>query len=137
MYFGEEAWRHPITEFRCPGRAALLLLPAVSCRSRTIRLFLTLKATARAAISGPLQCASSMARWKRLTAGKARYTGMKNFSEKKKFTKFKDWLPQGSVDAARDLHVSIKGPLTTPIGGGIRSLNVALRQIMDLYACIR
>src|SRR6478752_7591459 len=55
----------------------------------------------------------------------------------KAFTKFKEWLPQGSVDAARDLHVSIKGPLTTPIGGGIRSLNVALRQIMDLYACIR
>src|SRR5258708_4357638 len=59
------------------------------------------------------------------------------FAGEKAFTKFKDWLPQGSVDAARDLHVSIKSPLTTPIGGGIRSLNVALRQIMDLYACIR
>ena len=47
------------------------------------------------------------------------------------------WLPDDSVAAARDLRVSIKGPLTTPVGGGIRSLNVALRQILDLYACVR
>ena len=59
------------------------------------------------------------------------------FAGEKAFTRFNDWLPQESVDAVRDLHVAIKGPLTTPIGGGIRSLNVALRQIMDLYACIR
>jgi isocitrate dehydrogenase len=59
------------------------------------------------------------------------------FAGEKAFTKFGDWLPQETVDAVRDLHVSIKGPLTTPVGGGIRSLNVALRQIMDLYACIR
>jgi isocitrate dehydrogenase len=59
------------------------------------------------------------------------------FAGEKAFTKFGDWLPQQTVDAVRDLHVSIKGPLTTPVGGGIRSLNVALRQIMDLYACIR
>jgi isocitrate dehydrogenase len=59
------------------------------------------------------------------------------FAGEKAFAKFGDWLPQPTVDAVRDLHVSIKGPLTTPVGGGIRSLNVALRQIMDLYACIR
>jgi isocitrate dehydrogenase len=59
------------------------------------------------------------------------------FAGEKAFTRFGDWLPQQTVDAVRDLHVSIKGPLTTPVGGGIRSLNVALRQIMDLYACIR
>ena len=59
------------------------------------------------------------------------------FAGEKAFSKFRDWLPQDTVDAVRDLHVSIKGPLTTPVGGGIRSLNVALRQIMDLYACIR
>ncbi len=41
------------------------------------------------------------------------------------------------MDAFRDLRIGIKGPLTTPIGGGIRSLNVALRQILDLYACVR
>jgi len=55
----------------------------------------------------------------------------------KAFRRFNTWLPDDSVAAARDLRVSIKGPLTTPVGGGIRSLNVALRQILDLYACVR
>jgi isocitrate dehydrogenase len=59
------------------------------------------------------------------------------FAGEKAFRKFNTWLPDDSVAAARDLRVSIKGPLTTPIGGGIRSLNVALRQILDLYACVR
>ncbi|MDH3403347.1 MAG: isocitrate dehydrogenase (NADP(+)) [Acidobacteriota bacterium] len=48
-----------------------------------------------------------------------------------------DWLPPETVDAVRHFRGAIKGPLTTPVGGGIRSLNVALRQILDLYACIR
>tara|TARA_B100001750_G_C15462766_1_gene575299 strand:+ start:245 stop:1465 length:1221 start_codon:yes stop_codon:yes gene_type:complete len=48
-----------------------------------------------------------------------------------------EWLPQESVDAISEHFVAIKGPLTTPVGGGIRSLNVSLRQILDLYACIR
>src|SRR5471030_1762167 len=47
------------------------------------------------------------------------------------------WLPDETVKACRDYLVSIKGPLTTPIGGGIRSLNVALRQLLDLYVCLR
>ena len=47
------------------------------------------------------------------------------------------WLPEASVDACRQFLVSIKGPLTTPVGGGIRSLNVALRQLLDLYVCLR
>jgi isocitrate dehydrogenase len=47
------------------------------------------------------------------------------------------WLPQDTVDAIQHYRVAIKGPLTTPVGGGIRSLNVALRQILDLYACVR
>jgi isocitrate dehydrogenase len=47
------------------------------------------------------------------------------------------WLPDSTVQACRDYLVSIKGPLTTPVGGGIRSLNVALRQILDLYVCLR
>ena len=55
----------------------------------------------------------------------------------KAFRQFKTWLPDDTVNAARDLRVSIKGPLTTPVGGGIRSLNVALRQILDLYSCVR
>ena len=59
------------------------------------------------------------------------------FAGEKAFRRFSTWLPDDSVAAARDLRVSIKGPLTTPIGGGIRSLNVALRQLLDLYACVR
>ncbi len=59
------------------------------------------------------------------------------YAGEKAFRQFSNWLPDDSVAAARDLRVSIKGPLTTPVGGGIRSLNVALRQILDLYACVR
>jgi len=59
------------------------------------------------------------------------------FAGEKAFRQFGAWLPEDSVAAARDLRISIKGPLTTPVGGGIRSLNVALRQILDLYACVR
>jgi isocitrate dehydrogenase len=73
----------------------------------------------------------------RAYAGKRKIHWFEVFAGEKAFTRFGDWLPQQTVDAVRDLHVSIKGPLTTPVGGGIRSLNVALRQIMDLYACIR
>ena len=48
-----------------------------------------------------------------------------------------DWLPEETFQALRDLKVGIKGPLTTPVGGGIRSLNVTLRKVLDLYSCIR
>jgi len=51
--------------------------------------------------------------------------------------KYKEWLPEDTTDAIRDYIVALKGPLTTPIGGGFRSLNVSLRQILDLYACVR
>jgi isocitrate dehydrogenase len=59
------------------------------------------------------------------------------FAGEKAFRQFGNWLPDDSLTAARDLRVSIKGPLTTPIGGGIRSLNVTLRQTLDLYSCVR
>jgi isocitrate dehydrogenase len=59
------------------------------------------------------------------------------FAGEKSYNQFQDWLPQDTVDAIRDFRVAIKGPLTTPVGGGIRSLNVTLRQLLDLYACIR
>ena len=55
----------------------------------------------------------------------------------KAFNETGSWLPDETVEAFRDLLIGIKGPLTTPIGGGIRSLNVALRQILDLYVCLR
>jgi isocitrate dehydrogenase len=69
--------------------------------------------------------------------GKRKIHWFEVFAGEKAFSKFGNWLPQETIDAIKDLHVSIKGPLTTPVGGGIRSLNVALRQILDLYACIR
>jgi len=59
------------------------------------------------------------------------------FAGEKAFTRSNEWLPQGTLDAIRRFRVAIKGPLTTPIGGGIRSLNVALRQLLDLYVCLR
>ncbi|HEX2642089.1 MAG TPA: isocitrate dehydrogenase (NADP(+)), partial [Thermoanaerobaculia bacterium] len=55
----------------------------------------------------------------------------------KAFNQTGDWLPEDTLDAIRQYRVAIKGPLTTPVGGGIRSINVALRQILDLYACVR
>ena len=51
--------------------------------------------------------------------------------------KFENWLPDDTVNAIREFRVAIKGPLTTPVGGGIRSLNVRLRQMLDLYSCVR
>ncbi|MET0591984.1 MAG: isocitrate/isopropylmalate family dehydrogenase, partial [Polyangiaceae bacterium] len=59
------------------------------------------------------------------------------YAGEKSFTKFKTWLPDETVEAYRKYLVGIKGPLTTPIGKGIRSLNVALRQLLDLYVCLR
>jgi isocitrate dehydrogenase len=59
------------------------------------------------------------------------------YAGEKAFTKFANWLPEETTDAFREYVIGIKGPLTTPIGGGIRSLNVALRQILDLYVCLR
>src|SRR5215475_15885513 len=59
------------------------------------------------------------------------------FAGEKAKARFETWLPNDTVEAIRDFRVAIKGPLTTPVGGGIRSLNVALRQILDLYSCER
>ncbi len=59
------------------------------------------------------------------------------FAGEKAKSKFDEWLPQDTVDAISDLLVAIKGPLTTPVGTGIRSLNVTLRQVLNLYSCVR
>ncbi len=59
------------------------------------------------------------------------------FAGEKAFKKIGKWLPQETLEAIRDFHLTIKGPLTTPVGGGIRSINVQLRQALELYACIR
>ena len=68
---------------------------------------------------------------------KRRVAWFEVFAGEKAFNTYKEWLPTETVDAIRDFRVAIKGPLTTPVGGGIRSLNVALRQILDLYSCER
>ena len=69
--------------------------------------------------------------------GKRRIAWMEVFAGEKAFNRFKDWLPEDTVNAFKEFVVGIKGPLTTPIGGGIRSLNVTLRQVLDLYVCLR
>lgn len=69
--------------------------------------------------------------------GERRVRWMEVFAGEKSFKAHGDWLPQETIDALQEFRVSIKGPLTTPVGGGIRSLNVTLRQVLDLYACIR
>jgi isocitrate dehydrogenase len=70
-------------------------------------------------------------------AGKRKIAWMEVYAGGKSFEKFNNWLPDDTVEAFRTFLVGIKGPLTTPVGGGIRSLNVALRQMLDLYVCLR
>jgi isocitrate dehydrogenase len=69
--------------------------------------------------------------------GRRKIEWMEVYAGEKAFNAFKSWLPDETVAACREYLVSIKGPLTTPVGGGIRSLNVALRQLLDLYVCLR
>jgi isocitrate dehydrogenase len=69
--------------------------------------------------------------------GKRKIHWMEVFAGEKANRTYNSWLPDETVTACRDYLVSIKGPLTTPVGGGIRSLNVALRQLLDLYVCLR
>jgi len=69
--------------------------------------------------------------------GKRRVVWYEILAGGKAYDKFGEWLPRDTVEAIKEFTIAIKGPLTTPIGGGIRSLNVTLRQILDLYACVR
>jgi isocitrate dehydrogenase len=73
----------------------------------------------------------------RAYGGKRRIAWYEVYAGEKAKEMFGTWLPDDTVEAFRELRIGIKGPLTTPIGGGIRSLNVALRQVLDLYACVR
>ncbi len=70
-------------------------------------------------------------------AGQRKIAWMEVFAGETAFKQFNNWLPDDTVEAFREFLVGIKGPLTTPVGGGIRSLNVALRQMLDLYVCLR
>ena len=69
--------------------------------------------------------------------GQRKVAWMEVLAGEKAFNTTGNWLPDETVEACREFRVSIKGPLTTPVGGGIRSLNVTLRQVLDLYACVR
>ena len=69
--------------------------------------------------------------------GQRKIHWMEIFAGQKSNDRYNSWLPESTVEACREYLVAIKGPLTTPIGGGIRSLNVALRQLLDLYVCLR
>src|SRR5215470_12271349 len=69
--------------------------------------------------------------------GRRRVGWLEVLAGEKSFKQLNTWLPDDTVDAFRTYYVGIKGPLTTPVGGGIRSLNVALRQLLDLYVCLR
>jgi isocitrate dehydrogenase len=70
-------------------------------------------------------------------AGTRTIAWMEVYAGEKSFTRYNNWLPDETVEAFNKYLVGIKGPLTTPVGGGIRSLNVALRQLLDLYVCLR
>jgi len=74
---------------------------------------------------------------KKVYGGKRKISWMEVYAGEKAYTQFNTWLPDDTVEAFRDYLIGIKGPLTTPVGGGIRSLNVALRQLLDLYVCLR
>ena len=69
--------------------------------------------------------------------GKRKVAWFEVFAGEAAKNKFDNWLPDDTVEAFKEFLVGIKGPLTTPVGGGIRSLNVALRQMLDLYVCLR
>jgi len=71
------------------------------------------------------------------STGRRRVVWLEMLAGEKAFQETGSWLPEATLSAIREHRVAIKGPLTTPVGGGIRSLNVALRQLLDLYACIR
>src|ERR1700678_1790684 len=74
---------------------------------------------------------------KKAYGGKKKISWFEVFAGETSKTKFDNWLPDDTVEAFNEFLVGIKGPLTTPVGGGIRSLNVALRQLLDLYVCLR
>ena len=108
----------------------------IECAGST-RSFPSFAATAPGRTSGRPACACSMPRWKKPTAASRKISWFEVFAGEAAKNKFDNWLPDDTVEAFKEYLVGIKGPLTTPVGGGIRSLNVALRQMLDLYVCLR
>ena len=103
---------------------------------RTIRCCRSSRATAPARHLAR-RCAVFDAAVEKAYEGKKKIAWFEVFAGEKAFNKFNNWLPDDTVEAFKEYLVGIKGPLTTPVGGGIRSLNVALRQMLDLYVCLR
>ena len=106
-------------------------------KCRTIPLFLLLRETVQDLISGKLPKFVFDNAVEKAYQGKRKIVWMEIYAGEKANSIYGTYLPDETVEAVKDFIVAIKGPLTTPVGGGIRSLNVALRQILDLYACIR
>ncbi len=103
----------------------------------TTQLSLSSRVTVQVLISGQLPYACLDAAVEKAYKGEKKIAWYEVFAGEKAFNKFNSWLPNDTLTAIREYIVAIKGPLTTPIGGGIRSLNVALRQELDLYVCFR
>src|SRR3989338_2420162 len=74
---------------------------------------------------------------KKAFGGKKKIEWLEIYAGEKAKNKYNEWLPEDTLKTIREYGIAIKGPLTTPVGGGIRSLNVKLRHIFDLYACVR
>ena len=104
---------------------------------RPARSFRSSRATAPAPTSGAPRSTCSTPRCKRPTAASAQVAWLEVLAGEKAKNQLDSWLPDDTLAAIAHHLVAIKGPLTTPVGGGFRSLNVALRQKLDLYACVR
>src|SRR4026208_898551 len=74
---------------------------------------------------------------KKAYGGQRKLSWLEVYAGEKSFKQFNTWLPDDTIEASREYYVRVGAPLTTPVGGGIRSLNVALRQLLDLYVCLR
>ena len=105
--------------------------------SRTTRSSPSSRATGRAGHLARQRARHGRRGSQKAYGGKRRIHWMEVYAGEKANRLFNTWLPDETVAACREYLVSIKGPLTTPVGGGIRSLNVALRQMLDLYVCLR
>ena len=113
-----------------------ITMGADGLRCQTSRSSPSSRVTGSAPTSGRRPCGCSMPPSRRPTAGRA-VDWLEVLAGEKAYNQTGQWLPDETVAAFRSHLVGIKGPLTTPVGGGIRSLNVALRQTLDLYACLR
>ena len=127
----------PYQHVKVPATAPRSPSATASCRSPTGPSSRSSRATAPAPTSGAPSVRVLDAAVAKAYGGQRKIAWMEVYAGEKAFKQVDNWLPDETVEAFREFLVGIKGPLTTPIGGGIRSLNVALRQMLDLYVCLR